>query len=392
MLKITTERLPIHVWAEEEDLIGFDEAIAQARNLANHPIARQFVGLMPDFHVGYGMPIGGVLATEGGVVPNAVGVDIGCGMIAARTDIEAAQFSKDTLQALRLAIHERVPVGHKHHSARQRSEFIRTHSEVIDGAGVIRGQLEAADFQIGTLGSGNHFIELQRDAESGLLWIMLHSGSRNVGKRTCDFFHDAAKRLMRENGIAVPHADLSYLPEGAPEFDAYVWSMQWCMAFAEANRQHMLANICAAFRAVTGVDLSERIDLEFDTHHNFAALEEHFGEPVWVHRKGAVRAEGLVTIPGSMATSSYICEGLNPPQSFNTCSHGAGRVMGRNQANRTIAHAAAVEAMRDVVFNVRQGDYDEMPMVYKDINRVIAAQSDLVRPLHVLKPLAVVKG
>ncbi len=392
MLTIATERLPIRIWAQPEDLEGFDEPIAQARNLANHPIARQFVCLMPDFHVGYGMPIGGVLATAGGVVPNAVGVDIGCGMIAARTDIEAAQFSKETLQALRLAIHQRIPVGMKHHDRSQASAFIRANRDVPEGADVIREQLEAADRQIGTLGSGNHFIELQRDVDSGLLWLMLHSGSRNVGKRTCDHYHGHAKRYMKELGLTVPHADLSYLPEGPAEHDSYLWSMHWCMAFAEANRQHMLDNVCAAFREVTGIALAEHIDLQFDTHHNFAALEEHFGEMVWVHRKGAVKAEGLVTIPGSMATSSYICEGLSPPQSFNTCSHGAGRVMGRKQANRTIQHDAAVEAMQHVVFNVRQGDYDEMPMVYKDINRVIEAQSDLVRPLHRLLPLAVVKG
>jgi tRNA-splicing ligase RtcB len=392
MFTIGTERLPIRVWAEPSDLAGFDEAIAQARNLANHPLARQFVCLMPDFHVGYGMPIGGVLATEGGVVPNAVGVDIGCGMIAARTAIEAASVSRDELQQLRLAVHQRVPVGMKHHDRPQRSDFIRTHRETIEGAVTIREQMDAADKQIGTLGSGNHFIEVQHDPETGLLWLMLHSGSRNVGKRTCDFYHALARRAMDENGIAVPHADLSYLPEGSPEHDSYLWSMQWCMEFAEANRQHMLAAVCDAFREVTGIDLEERIDLAFDTHHNFAASEEHFGRRLWVHRKGAVKAEGLVTIPGSMGTASYICEGRRPEQSFNTCSHGAGRVMGRNQANRSISHEEAIRAMEHVVFNVRSGDYDEMPMVYKDINRVVEAQADLVLPLHRLLPLAVVKG
>jgi tRNA-splicing ligase RtcB len=189
---------------------------------------------------------------------------------------------------------------------------------------------------------------------------------------------------------AIPDRDLAFLPEGTGAYDAYLAEMRWCMAFAEANRETMLRAVYEAFDAVLGVTIEER--QKVDTHHNFAAMEHHFGQNVLVHRKGAVKADGLVTIPGSMGTASYIGEGLRPVESFNTCSHGAGRQLGRKEANRTITHEEAESAMSHVVFGVRQGDYDEMPRAYKDIDAVIAAQSDLVRPVHRLLPLAVVKG
>ena len=364
-----------------------DEVFEQARNLANHPIAHGWIGLMPDFHLGYGMPIGGVLATRGGVIPNAVGVDIGCGMIAARTHFEAGAVMRDALQALREAIHARVPVGQASH---QNPRFLPEELlDQADGAHFVRGLLGKASLQAGTLGSGNHFIEVQRDSEDRV-WIMLHSGSRNVGLQVCNHYHAAAKELMATERIDVPHVDLSYLPEGAPEYGQYLADMAWCMAFAEVNRQFMFEAVLAAFKEALGEE--PRIHLQFDTHHNFAQMETHNREDLLVHRKGAVRADGLVTIPGSMGTASYIGEGLRSPASFETCSHGAGRRLARKQANRTISHDRAVESMQHVVFGVRQGDYDEMPDCYKDIDDVMRQQADLVRPVFRLLPLAVVKG
>jgi tRNA-splicing ligase RtcB len=219
---------------------------------------------------------------------------------------------------------------------------------------------------------------------------MLHSGSRNVGLRVCNRYHDAAKGLMATLGVDLPDMDLAFLPDDSREHDHYLGEMRWCMRFAEENRNQMFDAALDAFREV--LDVEPEIDLRFDTHHNFAEVETHFGESFLIHRKGAVRAEGRVTIPGSMGTASFIGEGLLAAESFETCSHGAGRLLGRKQANRAIAHDQAVESMQHVVYGVRAGEYDEMPACYKDIDEVMSAQSSLVRPVHRLLPLAVVKG
>jgi tRNA-splicing ligase RtcB len=386
---IGTEKLPIKIWAAEID--ETDGAIEQARNLANHPIARKWICLMPDYHVGYGMPIGGVLATavgaRGGVIPNAVGVDIGCGMIAARTHFEVERMTRDVLQDLRVAVHARVPVGMKHHDRpRMLDDELLERGRDLH---VVGAELGRAQVQVGTLGSGNHFIEIQRDAEDRV-WVMLHSGSRNVGLRVCNHYHGVAKDYMKQFHSEIPHIDLAFLPEQTPEYGAYLDEMRWCMAFAEANRRMMFDAVCASFEEVLGE--APAVDLRFDTHHNFAQIENHFGEDVLIHRKGAVEANGLVTIPGSMGTASFIGEGLEPMESFRTCSHGAGRLLGRKAANKAISHEQAFESMQHVVYSVRQGEYDEMPACYKDIDAVMEAQSDLVSPVHRLLPMAVVKG
>jgi tRNA-splicing ligase RtcB len=385
MKVIDTEKIPIKIWSDAID--EADGSIEQARNLANHPIARKWVCLMPDYHVGYGMPIGGVLATKGGVVPNAVGVDIGCGMIAARTDFAADDLSRDDLQALRKAIHARVPVGMKHH---ERPRALP--DGLLDGGRglrIVSAELGKAAHQAGTLGSGNHFIEIQREAD-GRVWIMLHSGSRNVGLRVCNHYHGVAKTYMERFHAAIPHMDLAFLPDSVDEYGEYLAEMRWCMAFAETNRVFMYEAVLDAFREVKG--RAPAIDLQFDTHHNFAQMEHHFGEDLLIHRKGAVEAKELVTIPGSMGTASYIGEGCEAADSFRTCSHGAGRVLGRKKANAVITHEQALESMQHVVYGVRQGEYDEMPAAYKDIDSVMEHQSDLVSPVHRLLPLAVVKG
>jgi len=385
MIVINTEKLPIKIWAEEEDLEGFDEAIDQAKNLANHPLSKKYVCLMPDFHIGYGMPIGGVLATQGGVIANAVGVDIGCGMVAGRTNLKADDLSRELLQAIRLSVHKRIPVGMSHHKERQSSEHLDSYD--FDDP-VISKQLESAYYQIGSLGGGNHFIEIQAD-QNDIVWIMLHSGSRNLGLQVCNYYHKIAKDYMDRFHSDIPDMDLAFLPEGVKEYEMYLKAMQFCMKFAEDSRESMFKNVMAALEE-NGLKFD--VPEKFDTHHNFASMENHFGQNLLIHRKGAVKAEGLVTIPGSMGTSSYICEGLKPVESFNSCSHGAGRVLGRKQANSIITHDQAVEAMQHVVFGIKMGDYDEMPMAYKDIDKVIEYQKDLVKPIFKLRPLAVCKG
>ena len=399
MKVINSEKLPIKIWITIEGWMngnydtepGFIDAIQQAKNLANHPLARKHVALMPDFHVGYGMPIGGVLATQGGVVPNAVGVDIGCGMIAMRTNMDAEKLSKEDLQNIRLQIHKLIPVGMNHHKEKQNHELLSTDNLILSGMNnnpVIREQWEKADYQIGTLGGGNHFIEIQKD-QHGKVWVMIHSGSRNLGKQVCDYYHKKAKELNELWHSDIPDPDLAFLPEGTKEYDEYMKAMNFCLAFAEASRLQMLNSVKDAFEAWGFEFEAEEI---FDTHHNFAAKEHHFNQNFLIHRKGAVKAEGKLTIPGSMGTASYICEGLQPTESFNTCSHGAGRAMGRKHANSVITHDQAKEMMKDVVFGIKQGDYDEMPIAYKDIHDVIKWQSDLVKPLYTLTPLAVCKG
>lgn len=383
MIVINRGKLPIKVWAQAKDLVGYDEAIAQAVDLANHPLAREWVALMPDFHIGYGMPIGGVVGAVGGVIPNAVGVDIGCGVLAARTNLKADQLSRPKLEEIRLKIHKLVPVGFNHHKRSQQHPYLK---KSVDDP-VIKPQLASADKQVGTLGGGNHFIEIQAD-ETGQIWLMIHSGSRNLGKRVADYYHKIALKYTESAGN-LPTRDLAYIPKNKPQYQMYLKAMNYCLHFAEASRQLMLDRMIKAFAAC---DLPLKIEQQFDIHHNFAAAEKHYGQTLLVHRKGAVKAEGLLSIPGSMGSASYICQGLKPAESFNSCSHGAGRTIGRREAKRRFTHEQAVKSMQHVVFNVRHGQYDELPMAYKDIDRVIKLQADLAKPLHKLIPLAVVKG
>jgi tRNA-splicing ligase RtcB len=329
------------------------------------------------------MPIGGVVGTEGGVIPNAVGVDIGCGVLAARTNLQTKNLNRQKLEQLRQKIHQLVPVGFKHHSQKQNHPYLKNPTNDP----VIKPQLSSADKQVGTLGGGNHFIEIQAD-EKGRVWLMIHSGSRNLGKKVADYYHKIALKYTGENAD-LPSRDLAYIPQDKPEYKMYLGAMEYCLHFAEANRQTMLDEIKSAFAALK---MPIIIEEQFDVHHNFAASEIHYGRKLLIHRKGAVRAEGMISIPGSMGSASYICEGLKPAESFNSCSHGAGRTIGRREANRTFTYEQAVEAMKDIVFDVRKGQYDELPMAYKNIDRIIKLQADLARPVYKLLPMAVVKG
>ena len=384
--------LPIKIWTPNNVIIdndGWQLVYTQLKNLANHPLAVRHVCAMADFHPGYGMPIGGVLATKGGVVPNAVGSDIGCGMIAQRLNIQADDLNREALKALQQAIYARVPVGFKRHDSEHPLPMMLRGPSIDHNLVVVAAHYQRAKHQIGTLGGGNHFIELQRCDEDGRLWLMLHSGSRRIGKEVGDHYDKIAKAYMQSFKVYVDK-ELAFLPDTVPEYGQYRIDMRWCMDYAEANRKAMLVAVHDAFKSLGCADTG--VDLEVETHHNFAAIEDHFGENLMIHRKGAVKATGLVTIPGSMGTASFIGEGLTPRESFNTCSHGGGRVMGRGEAKRTITHEQAVASMANVVFDVREGQYDEMPDAYKKIDEVMAAQDDLVRPLYRLTPLTVVKG
>lgn len=396
----TGHKLPIKVWVPETAPSVEDNVWKQLANLADHPLARKWICAMPDFHLGYGMPIGGVLATQGGVIPNAVGVDIGCGMIAARTAIAADDLDEPDLEALRLAIMRRVPVGFNRHTEPQEVPAALHVRYLVHGQElpIVSREYQRASYQLGTLGGGNHFIELQRCQEDGSLWIMLHSGSRNLGKQVCDHYNTIAKEYMRAFCVDVDR-DLAFLLDSVPEYHQYLSEMHWCMGYADASRKAMLQAVYDAFGDVFGelprLGIQTTTDNIINTHHNFAAIEHHDGMDLMIHRKGAVKAETgtLVIIPGSMGTASYIARGLGSRDSFHSCSHGAGRVMGRTFAKNTITQEQAVTSMEGVVCgDIGRAQYDEMPDCYKKIEEVMDAQADLVQPVHRLTPLMVVKG
>ncbi len=404
---ISDEKIPIKVWGEKPEVeyalitegsvpikaphLLHEGVFEQARNLANIPCATKWVCLMPDYHLGYGMPIGGVLVTKNAVVPNAVGVDIGCGMIAVQTDLEAASLDSGLLQMWRTEVHRAVPVGKNRHDEpvplSEELDFNILHPEGTKT--IVRSNDATATSSLGTLGGGNHFIELQED-EDGLVWIMLHSGSRQMGLKVCNHYSKVAQKYMEAFGVKVGK-DLAFLPREVPEHNQYIAEMQWCMKYAEESRKKMMGKSIIALTMIAP-DNGFRLLDTVDTHHNFAAMEHHYGENVMVHRKGAVKATGLVTIPGSMGTASYIARGLEPEESFNTCAHGAGRVMSRKQANKTITREEAEAQMDTVVYGIRDGEFDEMPAAYKDIDKVMSHMQELVEPVHRLLPLAVVKG
>lgn len=383
-------RLPIKHWLAFEDID--DECLNQAIHLSNLPFAFHHIALMPDCHSGYGMPIGGVLATEDAIIPNAVGVDIGCGMIAIRSNLH--NISKEEITKILAIARKTITVGYEHHTTKQMVDdegaklFVsaRNHQSPV-----IREEMERAQYQVGTLGSGNHFVELQKGSD-GLIWLMVHSGSRNVGKRVCDYYNQRALSLNAKWGTKeVPKEwDLAFLPLEKEIGREYISAMEWCMAFAELNRQLMMERILNIFTKVTGGQ-GER---EIQTRHNYAAQEEHFGKNVWVHRKGAIRMrkgeEGI--IPGSMGTPSYIVEGLGNPESYCSASHGAGRRMSRSAANKTITEQEAQEAMEGIVHGRFYGKYEEAPQAYKNIENVMKWQKDLVKPIVKLQPLGVMKG
>ena len=386
MQELTGERVPILVWGAQVD----EATLAQTSNLANLPFAFHHVALMPDAHVGYGMPIGGVLAALGRIVPHAVGLDIGCGVRAWPTGLPAAEV-RPVRDRILSDIQRSIPTGFEWHKASQSGRT--TLFDDVPDVPVLREEIEKAQRQAGTLGGGNHFVELQ-EAEDGTCWVMVHSGSRNLGKQMAEHYDALARESDAREHSSVPREwGLASLGMDTPGGREYFTVMQFCLAFARENRRLMIQTVRGAFsRLFPGVDVAESIDV----HHNYASLETHFGTEVVVHRKGAVRAEGVVLVPGSMGTASYVGRGLADPDSFCSCSHGAGRVLGRKQAVRTIPVEAVLRDLeeRDVrLFKPKKGDVaEESPAAYKDIEDVMRHQRDLVEPIMRLLPFGVVKA
>jgi tRNA-splicing ligase RtcB len=391
---INTEKLPIKLWLDDIE----DGAMEQAKNLANLPFAFKHIAIMPDSHQGFGMPIGGVLATKGVIIPNAVGVDIGCGMCAVKTSL--TDIDKEILKTIMGKIRKVIPLGFNHHKEKQDEGLMPSRYLTIPENGIINKEYQNALTQLGTLGGGNHFIEIQKGSD-GHIWIMIHSGSRNFGLKIADYYNKLAKELNKKWFSEVPEKwDLAFLPVDSEEGQAYIREMNYAVEFALANRKLMMDRIQDIFLDNTKqseLDFKNAFEPMINIAHNYASLESHFGENVWVHRKGATLArEGTIgIIPGSQGTKSHIVKGLGNKESFESCSHGAGRTMSRTQAINTLNLEDEIKKMDDlgIVHGMRQkADLDESASAYKPIDVVMENQKDLVEKLVELQPLAVIKG
>ncbi|MBV8465092.1 MAG: RtcB family protein [Burkholderiales bacterium] len=392
-------KVPVKVWTDEIE----PSAIQQLKNVAALPIVHGHIAAMPDVHMGIGATVGSVIPTRNAIIPAAVGVDIGCGMNAVRTSLTAAALP-DTLARLRSAVEAAVPVGFEQHewdkvrgSAHQR--IARPLDDRLDRIvgkhpGLMKMQRQFARTwvcQIGTLGGGNHFIELCLD-EADRVWVMLHSGSRGTGNVIGRYFIEAARKDMRRHQVNLPDRDLAYFSEGSDWFDDYVEAVDWAQDYALTNRREMMRLVVEALRP--HVPAFTLTDEAINCHHNYVSQETHFGEKLFITRKGAISArEGeLGIIPGSMGAKSFIVRGLGNAQSFCSCSHGAGRRMSRTEAKKRFnrfdlaAQTEGVECRKD------GGVVDEIPAAYKDIDRVMEQQTDLVEVVHTLKQVLCVKG
>lgn len=376
-------------WASDID----PEAIAQAQRAASLPFIHGHLALMPDAHVGAGATIGSVIATKGAVIPSAVGVDLGCGMAAVETELTSADLP-DNLDELHARIAKAVPagVGTGHDTADAAFDVLLRNAD-MDGLYLSAKQAATAGRQLGSLGSGNHFIEVCLD-ERDRVWVVLHSGSRGIGNQLAKVHIEAAKGLMARYFIELEDPDLAYLVEGTGEFRRYIAAMLWAQDYARVNRDVMLAAVLEEFAGWLGRPVPQgRV---VNCHHNFCQQEHHHGHNVWVTRKGAVSARdgewGI--IPGSMGTRSYIVQGLGNPASYNSCSHGAGRRLSRGRAKRELDLAGLEAQMAGRVWNSANAEalLDEDPRAYKDIDQVMEDQKDLVRPVHTLSQILNYKG
>jgi tRNA-splicing ligase RtcB (3'-phosphate/5'-hydroxy nucleic acid ligase) len=381
-----------------------DKARVQLSKAATMPFLFKHVAAMPDVHVGIGATVGSVIPTKGAVIPAAVGVDIGCGMMAARTSLHANDLP-DNLDGVRDAIEKAVPHGRTSgRGGRDKGAWGDPPIEVVDAWGNLSARfkrivekhpkLERVNHvvHLGTLGTGNHFIELCLDTE-GRVWVMLHSGSRGVGNAIGTYFIALAKEDMRKWFINLPDEDLAYFPEGTDHFAEYVEAVEWAQDFAATNRRMMMANVIRALRGVIAKPFDAELEA-INCHHNYVTRENHFGENVLVTRKGAVRAaKGVMgIIPGSMGAKSFIVRGLGNAESFHSCSHGAGRVMSRTEAKKAVTLAEHIADTEGVSCRKDESVIDETPKAYKPIEAVMAAQADLVEIVHTLKQVVCVKG
>ncbi len=414
------KNVSIKSWCNEPE----EGAIEQAKNLASLPFIFKHVALMPDTHRGFGMPIGGVIATKNVVIPNAVGSDIGCGVCAVKTsliDISTEQIKKilGGSKENKGGIRSSIPIGFNHHSKKQDENLMPFGSDGlvhynINKNNIIFKEYQSTLRQLGTLGGGNHFIEIQKGSD-GYIWVMIHSGSRNLGYKVAKHYNKLAQELCKKWYSDIPEFKgedgLAFLPVDTKEGQDYFKEMQYCVDFALANRQLMMnritdifieiAKTMPSFHPIYFSDLEGNIanpkDVMINIAHNYASLENHFGQNVWVHRKGATSAkEGqLGIIPGSQGTASYIIKGKGNVESFTSCSHGAGRKMSRKKARAELSLEEEQKKLDEqgIIHAVRNKcNLDEASGAYKDINVVMEEQKDLVDIVVELKPLAVVKG
>lgn len=388
--------LPIKAWTDTIE----ESAMVQLRNLAKMPfIAKNGVAVMPDVHAGIGATVGSVIASHKAIIPAAVGVDIGCGMNAVRLSLKASDLP-ESLKAVRSQIERDVPVGFTMHQRNDdvehnwigRLELLNRWTDLFTEFPELKAKDSNVLGQLGTLGGGNHFIEVCLD-ENQDVWVMLHSGSRGTGNAIGRYFIEKAKEACQQWHITLPDNDLAYFPEGTTLFDDYAKAVEWAQNYAFENRAVMLERVIAALRKTVGKEFAITSEA-INCHHNYVARESHFGQNLWVTRKGAIRArEGdLGIIPGSMGQRSYIVRGKGNPEAYCSCSHGAGRVMSRTEAKKRftltdlIAQTEGVECRKD------EAVIDEIPGAYKSIDTVMANQRDLVEVVHTLKQVLCVKG
>jgi tRNA-splicing ligase RtcB len=394
--------VPIKMWTRGVPVE--DEARKQLANAARLPIVFKHIAAMPDVHLGIGATVGSVIPTLKAIIPAAVGVDIGCGMMAAKTTLRAEDLP-DNLGPLRSAIERAVPHGSNPRSRGRDQgswenppetvdQIWATLADEFDALCELHPRLKNTNNRkhLGTLGTGNHFIEVCLD-EEGAVWFMLHSGSRGVGNAIGTHFIELAKKDAERHERNLPDQDLAYFEEGAQYFGDYVRAVSWAQKFAQRNREVMMTNLIATVRKVITKPFESHVEA-VNCHHNYVQQERHFGEDVFVTRKGAVSAKKgqLGIIPGSMGARSFIVRGLGNPESFDSCSHGAGRVMSRTKAKKLFTVDDQIKATEGVECRKDKDVIDEIPMAYKDIDAVMAAQRDLVEVVHTLKQVVCVKG
>lgn len=392
---LTGQRVPVKIWTDDVD----DRSKAQLANIATLPFIHHHVAAMPDVHLGKGATIGSVIATHQAIIPAAVGVDIGCGMVAARLSITAAELDEKALKKVFDQISRDVPVGrNQHRDERALVDVARPFEPGLNALTDRHPQLLKAFRrfsqwvnQMGTLGGGNHFIEVCLD-EADQVWVMLHSGSRGIGNAIADHFIQLARKDMERWMIQLPDQDLAYFPEGSEHFADYVEAVHWAQEYAMANRQAMLDLVLAALaRHLPPFEVTTEA---VNCHHNYVTREHHFDADVWVTRKGAIRAGAgeLGIVPGSMGARSYIVRGKGDLESFCSSTHGAGRRMSRTAAEKHFTQADLEAQTAGVICRKDKGVLDEIPGAYKDIDQVMAHQSDLTEVLHTLKQVVCVKG
>lgn len=403
------QKFPVKIWLESKDQIE-ETCMEQILNLANLPFIHKWVAIMPDTHAGIGMPIGGVIATDKVIIPNAVGVDIGCGMAYIETNIPS-ELLKNTdtsngklIQVIVNDILKEIPLGFEHHKKKQPCMSLDRALENIQRykfAKELIPELQEGYFQVGTLGGGNHFIEIQEDEDS-MTCIMLHSGSRNFGYKICNYFNKIAEDLTKKRypGVVPEKYKLAFLPVDTEEGKSYIEWMNLALDFAKENRQQMLEKVMSIFTRLVNKYLKKEVQYSnpINCHHNYAALETHYGRKVWVHRKGAIRAgkDEMGIIPGAMGSYSYIVKGLGNPESFYSCSHGAGRKCSRNVAKKSYSVEEVMDDLKkcNVVLGKpnKRDVAEESRFVYKEIDFVINNQLDLIQPVKKLKTIGVIKG